>query len=48
MYFPAKCGETVRFTLNGVKHLCMIQAIDPINLDTMTMQLTLREVESNG
>lgn len=47
MYFPAKCGETVYFTIDGVKHLCMIQSIDPVALDTMTMKLTLREA-SNG
>ena len=47
MYFPAKCGENVYFKIDGVKHLCMIQSIDPVELDTMTMKLTLREV-SNG
>jgi hypothetical protein len=47
MYFPAKVGENVYFTIEGVKHLCMIQSIDPVNLDTMTMKLTLREV-ANG
>ena len=47
MYFPAKCGETVYFTIDGVKHLCMIQSIDPVELDSMTMKLTLREV-ANG
>lgn len=47
LYFPAQCGENVRFTLNGEKHLCMIQSIDPVQLETMTMTLTLREV-SNG
>ena len=47
LYFPCKCGETVMFTMNGEKHLCMIQSIDPVELDTMTMKLTLREV-ANG
>lgn len=47
MYFPAKCGETVWFTIDGVKHLCMFQSIDPVDLDTMTMKITLREV-ANG
>lgn len=44
LYFPAKCGENVRFTLDGKKHICMIQSIDPVDLDTMTMKITLREV----
>lgn len=44
MYFPAECGQNVRFTLHGEKHICMIQSIDPVNLDTMTMKITLREV----
>lgn len=47
MYFPAKCGETVLFTIDGEKHTCMIQSIDPVNLETMTMKITLREV-ANG
>lgn len=47
MYFPAKVGENVYFTIDGEKHLCMIQSIDPVNLDTMTMKITLREV-ANG
>jgi hypothetical protein len=44
LYFPAKCGENVIFTIEGQKHLCMIQSIDPVNLDTMTMSITLKEV----
>ena len=44
LYFPAKCGDNVTFTLNGEKHICMIQNIDPLNLDTMTMSITLKEV----
>ena len=44
LYFPAKCGDTVYFTIDKVKHLCMIQSIDPVDLDTMTMKITLREV----
>ena len=47
LYFPAHCGDNVQFTLDGEKHLCMIQSIDPLNLETMTMKLTLREV-ANG
>ena len=44
LYFPAKCGDNLYFTIDGVKHLCMIQSIDPVELDTMTMKITLREV----
>lgn len=44
MYFPAKCGDNMYFTLNGEKHICMVQSIDPVDLETMTMTLTLREV----
>ena len=44
MYFPAHCGDTVVFVLEGIKHLCMLQSMDPVNLDTMTMRITLREV----
>ena len=44
LYFPAQCGDTVYFSIGGVKHLCMIQSIDPVELSTMTMKLTLREV----
>ena len=44
LYFPCKCGENVTFKIDGVKHLCMIQSIDPIDLETMTQKLTLREV----
>lgn len=47
LYFPCKCGETVTFTIDGQKHLCMIQSVDPVELDTMTQKLTLREV-ANG
>ena len=47
LYFPAKCGENVTFRIDGQKHLCMIQSIDPVDLETMTMKITLREV-SNG
>ncbi len=47
MYFPAHAGDNVQFTIDGEKHLCMIQSIDPVNLETMTMKLTLREV-ANG
>ncbi len=47
LYFPAKCGENVTFRIDGQKHLCMIQSIDPVDLDTMTMKITLREV-ANG
>lgn len=44
LYFPCKCGENVTFILDGEKHICMIQSIDPLNLETMTMGLTLREI----
>lgn len=44
LYFPAKCGENVIFTIEGKRHICMIQSIDPVNLDTMTMSITLKEV----
>ena len=44
LYFPCKCGENVTFKIDGVKHLCMIQSIDPVDLETMTQKLTLREV----
>ena len=44
LYFPAKCGDNAIFILDGEKHYCMIQSIDPLNLATMTMTITLREV----
>ena len=44
LYFPAKCGDNVYFTIEGKRHICMIQSIDPVNLDTMTMSITLKEV----
>lgn len=44
LYFPCECGENVNFILDGEKHVCMIQSIDPLDLKTMTMGLTLREV----
>lgn len=44
LYFPAKCGENLTFIIEGKKHLCFIQNIDPVNLNTMTMKLTLKEV----
>lgn len=47
LYFPAHCGDTVIFTINGERHLCMIQSIDPVDLATMTMTITLEEV-ANG
>lgn len=47
MYFPCKCGDNVNFILDGEKHMCMIQSIDPLDLKTMTMGLTLREVFYN-
>ena len=48
LYFPAHTGENVTFILDGEKHICMIQGIDPVRLDTMTMGLTLREVFYDG
>lgn len=47
LYFPCKCGDNVNFVLDGEKHVCMIQDIDPLKLETMTMGLTLREVFYN-
>lgn len=44
LYFPAQCGENITFILEGKKHLCMVQSIDPVKLDTMTMSLTLKEI----
>lgn len=44
LYFPCECGDNVNFILDGEKHVCMIQSIDPLKLETMTMKLTLREV----
>lgn len=48
LYFPCRCGENVNFILDGEKHYCMIQSIDPLNLESMTMTLTLKEVNYNG
>ena len=48
LYFPARCGENVTFILDGEKHVCMIQSVDPLKLDSMTMTLTIREVNFNG
>ena len=44
LYFPCQCGDNVNFILDGEKHVCMIESIDPLRLQTMTMGLTLREV----
>ena len=44
LYFPCRCGDNVTFVLDGEKHVCMVQGIDPLKLATMTMGLTLREV----
>lgn len=48
LYFPCSCGENVNLIIDGEKHYCMIQSIDPLNLDTMTMTLTLKEVNYSG
>lgn len=48
LYFPCSCGENVTFILDGEKHYCMIQSIDPLNLETMTISLTLKEVDYDG
>ena len=49
LYFPCHCGDNVLFILNDDEyHYCMIQSIDPVNLDTMTMTLTLKEVDYIG
>lgn len=47
LYFPCECGDNVNFILDGEKHVCMVQSIDPLRLKTMTMGLTLREVFYN-
>lgn len=44
LYFPAVIGETLNFIMDGEKRKCLIKSIDPINLKTMTMTLTLKEV----
>lgn len=44
LYFPCKCGDNITFVYEGKKHVCMVQSIDPLDLDTMTMGLTLREI----
>ena len=44
LYFPAHCGDSVVFTINGERHICLIQSIDPVDLKTMTMDITLEEV----
>lgn len=44
LYFPCKCGETMYLTVGGVRKKYLIQSIDPIHLDKMTMDLTLKEV----
>lgn len=44
LYFPCNCGDNVTFILEGEKHTCLIHDIDPLNLETMTMTLTLKEV----
>ena len=44
LYFPGYPGENVIFVLDGEKHICMIQSIDSVKLDTMTMGVNLKEV----
>ena len=44
LYFPGMPGDNVNFILDGEKHVCMIQSIDPLDLETMTMTLTLKEI----
>ena len=44
LYFPCHCGDNVIFVLDGVKHTCMIHNIDPLELETMAMTLTLKEI----
>lgn len=44
LYFPCKPGDTCTFIRNKVEHYCLIDAIDSLNLDSMTMSLTLREL----
>lgn len=47
LYFPCHEGETLDFILDGVKHTCLIKSVDPINLQNMTLTLTLKEL-NNG
>lgn len=44
LYFPCHPGDNVTFVLDGIKHACMIHNIDSLELETMTMGLTLKEV----
>ena len=44
LYFPCSTGDNVIFVMDGEKHLCMIQSIDPLEVNTMTMTITLKEV----
>ncbi len=44
LYFPAQCGDIVKFHIDGGIYYCLIKSIDPIDLATMTMDITLEEV----
>lgn len=43
LYFPGMPGDNVTFVLDGEKRVCMIKSIDPLDLETMTMTITLKE-----
>lgn len=44
LYFPCKPGQTCVFIKNKEKHNCLIDTIDSLNLETMTMDITLKEL----
>lgn len=44
LYFPCETGDNVNLIIDEEKHVCMIQNIDPLDLETMTMTLTLKEI----
>lgn len=48
LYFPCSPGECIDLVLFGEKRKYMIQSIDPLNLETMIMGLTLKEVKNGS
>lgn len=44
LYFPCKCGETINLIIDNKNKIYMIQSINNIKFDEMTMDLTLKEV----
>ena len=44
LYFPCKPGQTCVFIKNKEKHNCLIDTVDSLNLETMTMDITLKEL----